>query len=105
MTISNDTPLHGGIHAVSHNDGLPQQESFDGYMSTSPNGMARIQEGIQMTRMKFMTLRNNDKDVLNLTLCAFHPTTTKETSSKFSFLIFVLELSSSLTDFYQFILI
>ena len=36
--------MHGGIHAVSHNNGLPQQESFDGFMSTSPYGMARVQE-------------------------------------------------------------
>ena len=42
MAASNHAPLHGGIHAVSHNNGLPQQETFDGYMSTSPYGMARV---------------------------------------------------------------
>ena len=40
MAASNHAPLNGD----THNNGLPQQESFDGYMSTSPYGMARVQE-------------------------------------------------------------
>ena len=34
MAASNHATLNGDIH----NNGLPQQESFDGYMSTSPYG-------------------------------------------------------------------
>ena len=75
MTVSDVVPLHGDSHAVSH---CLQQE--EGSMEVEEEN-----EGIQMTRIKFMTLRNNDKDALNSALSVFHPTTTKETSSKFSF--------------------
>ena len=47
MASLNHVHLHGVIHAVSHNNGLPQQETFDGYMSTSPYGMVRVQDAIE----------------------------------------------------------